>query len=158
MEVSLIGMLGLYGGMICGILGWWFGRKKTREQRGLDELYDHIWQKARSYAWYATLVAIYILFSFVMFGVDLSAAMVLGILLLVHLGSWAMIGSVLSIIMKSAKPFQPTRALVAIVIITLTIVVFTIISIVLTDWRYMMMNIPISLAVLLYTKTSTKII
>lgn len=153
-----MGMLGLYGGMICGVLGWWFGRKKARKQRGLDELYDHIWQKARSYAWYVTLASIYIFFSLVLFGVHLSVAMVLGILLLVHLGSWAMIGSVLSIIMKSAKPFEPTRTLIGIIIIILSVVVFTIISIVLAEWRYMLGSVPIGVVGFLYTKTSIKII
>lgn len=158
MDVSLIGMIGLYGGMLCGILGWWFGRKKAREQRGLDELHDHIWQKARSYAWYVTLASIYIFFSFVMFGFDLSVAMVLGILLLVHLGSWAIIGSILSIVMKSSKPFQPARALIGISIIVLSVVAFTIISVVLVDWRFMLIGIPISLIGLLYAKTSIKVL
>ena len=158
MDVSLIGMVGLYGGMLCGILGWWFGRRKAREQRGLDELYDHIWQKARSYAWYVTLVSIYIFFSLVMFGIDLSVSMVLGILLLVHLGSWAIIGIILSIVMKSSKPLQHTRALIGISIIVLSMVAFTITSVVLVDWRYMLIGIPISLIGLLYAKTSIKLI
>ncbi|WP_323652962.1 hypothetical protein [Lysinibacillus xylanilyticus] len=94
--------------MICGILGWWFGRKKTRENRGLDELYYHIWQNAKSYSWYVTLGAIYVLFSLIMFGIELSNAMVLGILLLTHLGSWGIIGIVLSISMSSTVTLQPS--------------------------------------------------
>ena len=31
MEFSIGGIFGLYGGMICGILGWWFGRQKRRK-------------------------------------------------------------------------------------------------------------------------------
>ena len=93
MEFSIGGIFGLYGGMICGILGWWFGRQKAKKNRGLDELYDHIWQKAKSYSWYMTLAAIYIFFSLMVFGIELNIAMVLGILLLVHIGSWGSLGS-----------------------------------------------------------------
>jgi hypothetical protein len=76
----------LYGGLICGTLGWWFGRQKARKNRGLDELYEHIWQKARSFSWYITLATIYVLFSLVGFGIELNSAMVLGILLFAHMG------------------------------------------------------------------------
>lgn len=34
MEFSIGGIVGLYGGMICGVLGWWFGRKKAKKNRG----------------------------------------------------------------------------------------------------------------------------
>lgn len=85
MEMQLGGMLGLYGGMIMGLVGWWFGRKKARENRGLDEVHQHIWQKARSHSWYITLASIYFLFSLVIAGVEMSPAMILGILLLAHL-------------------------------------------------------------------------
>ena len=61
-------------------------KAKAKKNRGLDELYDHIWQKAKSYAWYMTLAAIYIFFSLMVFGIELNIAMVLGILLLVHIG------------------------------------------------------------------------
>ncbi|WP_053362438.1 hypothetical protein [Bacillus sp. FJAT-27251] len=29
MYASIGAIIGLYGGMMCGILGWWFGRKKA---------------------------------------------------------------------------------------------------------------------------------
>lgn len=48
MDISIGGMIGLYGGAICGLLGWWFGRKMARKNRGIDELYTHIWQRAKS--------------------------------------------------------------------------------------------------------------
>lgn len=78
MVVSIGGIIGLYGGMICGIIGWWFGRKKARGNRGLDEVHYHIWQKAKSYSWYVTLGAIYIFFSLLVFGIHVNIAMVLG--------------------------------------------------------------------------------
>lgn len=141
MEVSLGGILGLYGGMICGILGWWFGRKKARENRGLDELYYHIWQKARSYSWYVTLGVIYVFFSLIIFGVELSAAMILGTLLLAHLSSWSIIGAILSINMYSTVQLQPSRVKFAIIVISTSIIVFTIISIVTNNWKFLLFSI-----------------
>lgn len=141
MGISIGGIIGLYGGMICGILGWWFGRKKAKKNRGLDELYYHIWQKARSYSWYVTLGAIYVLFSLIMFGVELSTAMVLGILLLAHLGSWAIIGVVLSINMSSTVPLQPSRVKFGLTVIATSIIVFTIISIMTNNWLFLLVSI-----------------
>lgn len=142
MEVSIGGIIGLYGGMICGILGWWFGRKKARENRGLDELYYHIWQNAKSYSWYVTLGAIYVLFSLIMFGIELSNAMVLGILLLTHLGSWGVIGIVLSISMSSTVTLQPSRVKLGIIVIVTSIIVFTIITIMTNNWKFLLYSIP----------------
>lgn len=142
MEVSIGGIIGLYGGMICGILGWWFGRKKAKENRGLDELYYHIWQNAKSYSWYVTLGAIYVLFSLIMFGIKLSNAMVLGILLLTHLGSWGIIGIVLSISMSSTVTLQPPRVKLGIIVIVTSIIVFTIITIMTNNWRFLLFSIP----------------
>ncbi|KOP79293.1 hypothetical protein AMS59_09730 [Lysinibacillus sp. FJAT-14745] len=142
MEVSIGGIIGLYGGMICGILGWWFGRKKARENRGLDELYYHIWKNAKSYSWYVTLGAIYVLFSLIMFGIELSNAMVLGILLLTHLGSWGISGIVLSISMSSTVPLQPSRVKLGILVVVTSIVVFMIISIITNNWMFLLLSIP----------------
>ncbi|KAB8135708.1 hypothetical protein F9U64_10540 [Gracilibacillus oryzae] len=137
MEVSIGGIIGLYGGMLFGVLGWWFGRKKAKENRGLDELYYHIWQKARSYAWYVTLGAIYVFFSLIMFGVELSTAMVLGILLLAHVGSWGMIGIIMSVNMTSTAPLQPSRVKIGI-----SVIVFTIVSILTNNWLFLLVSIP----------------
>ncbi|MDQ0233260.1 hypothetical protein [Metabacillus malikii] len=141
MEISIGGMIGLYGGMLCGLLGWWFGRKKARKNRGLDEVYYHIWQKARSYSWYVTLGAIYVLFSFIMFGIELSPALVLGVLLLAHLGSWGIIGTVLSINMSSPVPLQPSRVKFGISVVAVSIIVFTTISIVTNNWKFLLFSI-----------------
>ena len=141
MSVSIGGMIGLYGGMLCGVLGWWFGRKKARENRGLDELYDHIWQKARSYSWYVTLGAIYVFFSLLIFGVELNPAMILGILLSTHLGSWGIIGAIVSINMSSTVPLRPTRVKLGIGIVATSIIVFTIISIVTGNWLFLLCSI-----------------
>jgi len=74
MGVQIGGLIGLYGGAVFGILGWWFGRWMAKKQRGLDELHEHIWQKARSISWFFTLATIYVLFSLVIFGIELKAA------------------------------------------------------------------------------------
>lgn len=150
MGTSVIGLIGLYGGMICGILGWWFGRKKAKKNRGLDELYEHIWQKARSYSWYVTLVAIYILFSLILFGFDMNVAMVLGVIMLVHLSSWAIIGIGFSIAMQSEEPIQPNNIFIGVSTIIIFVLTFTIIAVEMGDWRFILIGIPISLLGLLF--------
>lgn len=121
MDMQLGGMLGLYGGMIMGLAGWWFGRKKARENRGLDEVYQHIWQKTRSFSWYITLAAIYLLFSLVLAGVEMSPAMILGILLLVHLGSWGVFGIGISINMSVNDPIKLNRVKMTLIVTIIAI-------------------------------------
>ncbi|WP_342440923.1 hypothetical protein MHB40_16080 [Lysinibacillus sp. FSL K6-0057] len=141
MEFSIGGIFGLYGGMICGILGWWFGRQKAKKNRGLDELYDHIWQKAKSYAWYMTLAAIYIFFSLMVFGIELNIAMVLGILLLVHIGSWGIIGIILTVNMYGPVPFKSSYVKIGISINVASLIIFTIISFITNNWRFLLISI-----------------
>lgn len=148
MELNIGGMIGLYGGVIFGLLGWWFGRKKARENRGLDELYYHIWQKARSYTWYVTLGAIYVFFSLISFGIELNPAMVLGILLLAHVGSWGIIGIILTINISSTASLQPSRVKVGIIVVATSIIIFTIISIMTNNWKFLIFSIPPNLAAL----------
>lgn len=90
-------LIGLLGGAGAGLFGWWFGRRQAKKNRGLDELYEHVWKTARSTSWIITLVFIYIVFTLHLFGVQLSVAAVLGMLLFIHMGSWAIIGIVLMI-------------------------------------------------------------
>lgn len=149
MEINIWGMIGLYGGVIGGLLGWWFGRQKARKNRGLDELYYHIWQKARSYSWYVTLGALYVFFTLLNFGIELSTAMVLGILLLTHVASWGIIGIILTINMSSAAPLQPSRVKVGLFVFITSIIVFTIISILTTNWLFLLFSIPPNLIALI---------
>ena len=141
MEFSIGGIFGLYGGMICGILGWWFGRQKAKKNRGLDELYDHIWQKAKSYSWYMTLAAIYIFFSLMVFGIELNIAMVLGILLLVHIGSWGIIGIILTVNMYGPVPFKFSYVKIGISINVASLIIFSIISFITNNWRFLLISI-----------------
>lgn len=148
MEINIWGMIGLYGGVIGGLLGWWFGRQKARKNRGLDELYYHIWQKARSYSWYVTLGALYVFFTLLSFGIELSTAMVLGILLLTHVASWGIIGIMMTINMSSAAPLQLSRVKVGLFVFMTSIIVFTIISILTTNWLFLLFSIPPNLIAL----------
>lgn len=34
MSISVGGLIGVCRGMLCGLLAWWIGRKKTQNQRG----------------------------------------------------------------------------------------------------------------------------
>lgn len=90
-------LIGLIGGAGVGFFGWWFGRRLSRKNRGIDELYNHVWKTARSTSWIITLVFIYLLFTLYLFGVNFSVASVLGMLIFIHLGSWAIIGTALSV-------------------------------------------------------------
>ena len=155
MEINIWGMIGLYGGVIGGLLGWWFGRQKARKNRGLDELYYHIWQKARSYSWYVTLGTLYVFFTLLNFGIELSTAMVLGILLLTHVASWGIIGIILTINMSSAAPLQPSRVKVGLFVFITSIIVFTIISILTTNWLFLLFSIPPNL-IALFTALTPK--
>jgi len=83
--VLLIILLGVFG----GLLGLWWGRKQAARQRGLDERFHIISNKSQAAAWKITLALIYILFIMMACGVKLSAAPVLGIVLLVHMAGWA---------------------------------------------------------------------
>lgn len=154
--VSVGGLIGLYGGMVCGILGWWFGRKQARKKRALDEVYEHIWQKARSYSWYVTLASIYILFSLYLFGVHIHGPMALGIIMIIHLASWAFIGIGFSIALQSEEPIQLNEAILGIALIVISVLVFTIISIVASNWVFMLIGIPISVLGLLLLIKSKK--
>jgi len=155
MEINIWGMIGLYGGVIGGLLGWWFGRQKARKNRGLDELYYHIWQKARSYSWYVTLGTLYVFFTLLNFGIELRTAMVLGILLLTHVASWGIIGIMMTINMSSAAPLQPSRVKVGLFVFMTSIIVFTIISILTTNWLFLLFSIPPNL-IALFTALTPK--
>lgn len=142
MGLQIGGMIGLYGGATFGLLAWWFGRRMAKKQRGLDELHDHIWQKARSIAWFFTLAAIYILFSLVVFGIELRAAMVLGIIMIVHIASWGITGVILSINMNMTEPLKPSRVKFGVTIVLVSFIIFTILSISTGNWWFLLASIP----------------
>ncbi|QOR68222.1 hypothetical protein IM538_09005 [Cytobacillus suaedae] len=91
-EIQWIGLAGLWGGALIGFLGWWLGRRMAAKKRGLDERYLQIWKNARGGSWMLTLGALYVLFTLQIIGVTLSAYTTLGILFIVHLAGWAVLG------------------------------------------------------------------
>ncbi|MBM7620027.1 hypothetical protein JOC95_001879 [Bacillus tianshenii] len=142
MEVQVGGLVGLYGGAVAGILAWWFGRRMAKKQRGLDELHDHIWQKARAISWFFTLASSYLLFTLILFGIELKAGMILGVIILVHLASWAITGMVLSINMNMTEPLKPSRVKFGIAIVLVSLIIFTILSITTGNWWFLIASIP----------------
>ncbi|CAG7642913.1 hypothetical protein ACFQI7_10830 [Paenibacillus allorhizosphaerae] len=84
---------GLLGGALMGFLGWWGGRRAIQGKRGLDERYVRVWERARAKSWILTLFGIYALFLALFLGVPLTAAPVLGIMLVVHMAGWALLGT-----------------------------------------------------------------
>lgn len=142
MGVQIGGLIGLYGGATFGILGWWFSRRMAKKKRGLDELHDHIWQKARSISWYFTLAAVYILFSLVVFGIELSVAMALGVMLMVHMSSWGITGIILSINLNMTEPLKPSKVKFGIAIVAVSLIFFTVLSITTGNWWFLIVSIP----------------
>lgn len=150
MGVQIGGLIGLYGGAICGILGWWLGRHFAKKERGLDELYYHIWQKARSVSWYFTLLTIYVLFSLVLFGVKISIAAVLGIVLLVHIASWGIFGLFLTIKYQCLNPLQLSKVKIYLSAAFGILLIFTFISLAVKSWLFLMVSLPIIVLFMLF--------
>lgn len=133
--------LGLYGGMITGLLGWYFGRRAAGKKRGLDEVYYFIWGKARSISWYSTMAAIYIMLILAISGVRLNLIPALAILLLIHMGSWAITGAIYSVRMKEADSKQPSL-LLALAIGVAILIIFAIVSTVTGNWLFSAYSVP----------------
>src|SRR5690625_7393955 len=144
MSNQIAGFIGLYGGALMGLLGLFIGRVKARKERGLDELHDHIWQKSRSIAWYATLISIYILFSLHLFGFSLTVSSVLGMLMIVHIGTWGIGGAFLSFLLFTETKIKISDFVVGILIIISSVILFTTLTIVTQNWLFFLMTIPFS--------------
>lgn len=79
---------GILLGITGGLLGLLYGRKKAAQRRGLDERNTEITKNALATGWKVTLIAIYVIWFLLVFGVQFSVPEVLGILLLVHMIGW----------------------------------------------------------------------
>lgn len=153
MAVQIGGLVGLYGGAVMGILAWWFGRHMAKKQRGLDELHAHIWQTARAISWFFTLASMYILFTLVIFGMELTAAMVLAVIMLVHFASWGITGVVLSINMNMEEPLKPSRVKFGIATVALSLLLFLVFSITTDNWWFLLASVPPTLIGLIWALT-----
>jgi len=133
--------VGIYGGLLLGLLGWYFGRTAARKKRGLDEMNTHIWSKARATSWYFTAAAIYLLMTLELMGINLNLIPALSILLLVHLASWAIAGAFYSF--NLIRPSSPNNAVIISTIIGSTLFVFFVIISAITDnWKFLFAAIP----------------
>lgn len=143
MGAQIGGLIGLYGGLLCGLIGWYVGRKKASKERGLDETHKFIWSKARSYSWFATIAAIYLFFSLYLFGVEMSLAMVLGLLIFIQLGVWALSGIALSVMMYSeVETTSLTYKLFGTGIIILSIILSVVLVIIFENWIFILLMVP----------------
>ncbi len=86
---QMLAFLGLMLGALGGLFGLWWGRRMAARKNGLDERYEKIINKSLAAGWKITVCSIYLLFLLLIFGVQLTSAQVLGILLLVHMAGWA---------------------------------------------------------------------
>lgn len=86
---QITGFIGLVIGISGGLFGLWYGRKMASRKRGLDERYETISIKSLANGWKISLIFIYLFFFLLLFGVQISAAATLGILLLIHMAGWA---------------------------------------------------------------------
>lgn len=157
MSDQIAGFIGLYGGALMGLFGLFYGRVKAKKERGLDELHDHIWQKSRSISWYATLISIYILFSLHLFGFSLTISSVLGMLMLVHIGTWGIGGAILSFLLYKETELKVSDFFVGTLIIIISSLLFTILTIVTQNWLLLLMTIPFSFVGYLFIHQSKKV-
>ncbi|MUV38725.1 hypothetical protein JNUCC1_02596 [Lentibacillus sp. JNUCC-1] len=151
MDVSIGGLIGVYGGMICGLIGWGYARIKLKKERGLDEVHVHIRTKAKSFAWYVTLVLIYFFLTLTMIGIEMSMAMVLSLLLLGHVGSWGITSVIMEVNLSREEPFKPPYVAGGIILICLSVLIFTVITIATHVWWYLLLGIPFAAGGLIIT-------
>ena len=133
--------VGLYGGMVIGFLGWFFGRRAAGKKRGLDEVYHFIWNKARSISWYFTFAAIYVMLILAISGIELNIIFALAILLFIHMGSWAITGAFYSSKMTQSDAKRASLLLSLIIGIAI-LIIFAFISAAKGNWMFTVYSIP----------------
>ncbi|MFC6333840.1 hypothetical protein ACFP56_14530 [Paenibacillus septentrionalis] len=133
--------VGIYGGLIFGLLGWYFGRRAARKNRGLDEMHDYIWNKARSASWYAVITAIYLLMTLHVSGITINLMPALSILLFVQLSSWAITGAVYASKLTTNSTVNQSFVL-STIIAAFFIVFFIIVSLLTDNWKFLLAAIP----------------
>jgi hypothetical protein len=134
--------VGIYGGLTIGLLGWLFGRQAAKKRRGLDEVHDYVWRKARSTSWYFTIAGIYVLLTLELMNVKLSLIAALAILLFIQLSSWGVAGMYYSVrLTEDAAPGKSIWKLSAVIGSTV-LIFFVILSAVTGMWKFTLAAIP----------------
>ena len=144
--------VGLFGGIVFALLGLYFGRRAAKKNRGLDELHDHIWQKARSISWYATLVAIYVLLILGIFEIEISLIPAVSLLLLVHVGSWGVSGGFLMARMTEGDVRESGKMQVVLSMLlgTVFLIGFGIVSVLTENWKFLLFSLlPIFVSIVI---------
>lgn len=152
-----MGFIGVYGGLFFGLLGWFIGRHIAKKKRGLDELYQYIWQKARATSWMITAVAIYVFFTLELSGITINTIPLLSMLLFVHLVGWAISGVVYSIYVTDSARFLNNKIMLTVIICITILILFLVISIVTHNWRFFLFSLPpVFLNIMLSFRQSNK--
>lgn len=86
---SVWGLVGLFGGLGLGFLGFLYGRARAAKNRGLDERYYEVVKRAKSSSWWITFVAVVIIFVAVLLRLLTSPAEVIGLVYLVLIASYS---------------------------------------------------------------------
>lgn len=141
MEIQYGALIGIYGGMFCGLCGWYFGRKKAAKKGKVDEMYEHVMKTSRSFSWIATICTIYILFTLHAIGIEMKTPTVLGIIMLVQLGSWGISGAVINFYLTVEKELN-LDFLIGIFIIIASTTLFIVIAIISENWIFLFWPIP----------------
>jgi ABC-type multidrug transport system fused ATPase/permease subunit len=135
MEVQYAGLIGIYGGLFMGLAGWYFGRKRAKKKRGVDEMHDYIMKTARSYSWFATIGAMYILFTLYAIGIQLHVPVVLSILLLVQLGTWGMVAPFMHYLYSTGKEINH-YVIAGMAMMFGSVALFTTLTILTKNWTF----------------------
>jgi len=138
--------LGIYGGLLFGIAGWYFGRRAAAQKNGLDEMLAYMTAKSRSISWYFTIAAIYVLLSLEVFGLSIGTIPALAILLFVLLGSWGLSFFILQARMTADPDDEAHKGklqlVISIAIGASMLILFAIISALTGEWRFLLAAIP----------------
>lgn len=82
--------------------------------------------------------------------------MTLAIILTVHLASWGITGMILSINMNMTEPLKPSRVKFGISVVVVSLITFSIISIVTGNWWFLIASIPPNIIGLISALTPDK--
>lgn len=156
MEIQIGGFIGLFGGLLFGLAGWYFGRKKAADQRALDETHSYVWQKAKSFSWYVTIVAIYLIFILYLMGVTMSIPMILSMLMLTQLSSWAFGGLYISARIYGWVDVN-VKFMIGIGAIIFSVILFLVLVLITENIYYLLCSIPFGIVGIYFINKSKQV-